>query len=146
MLYSGRKFFTDANLVVFAKIKEACRRSILLASIGGVAASDQGCAFCDICHSGALNSSRLDFNFGGRVVNKRKVKRVRRVVDAAVLKDRLLGVREEVLIEHPLFKMIGAEFLCPQSSIKKVCEDANYVSGPQDFTVELREGLKDKFL
>ncbi len=50
--------------------------------------------------------------------------------------------REVFLTEHPAFRMVGTDFICPNSTIKKLCEEAKYIVSTDDFPVELRSDLK----
>lgn len=99
---------------------------------------DFGC--CDVC-AGYPANSRLDIL--ARVPTKRKLKRVRRAVDPK-LEETLKEIRERVFCEHPAFRMLGVSFFCPDSTIKKICEEAEYARDCSDFTVQLRAELKDK--
>ena len=56
-----------------------------------------------------------------------------------------MAVREEMLEEHPSFRMVGTSFLCPDTTIKKICLEAKFCKSTEDCSVNLRTELKDKF-
>ena len=61
------------------------------------------------------------------------------------LEHRLKAIRETALREHPAFRMLGVNFVCPDSTIKQLCEEAKYAKDFKDFTVLVRMELRDKF-
>ena len=140
LFYSARVTFSS-EMEVFVK-GQSCRRQSLLASIGGVVDGlDDRVGCCDVC-SPQPASSRL--NILDSIAPKRKKRRVKRAVDVN-LEKKLKDIRGSVFKEHPEYRMLGIEFLCPNSTIKKVCEEAEYARAPGDFSVYLRLELKDKF-
>jgi hypothetical protein len=42
--------------------------------------------------------------------------------------------------------MVGTDFVCPDATIKKLREEAKYISTTDDFVVQVRSELKDIFL
>ena len=116
-----------------------------MASIGGqVEGSGHQYGCCDVCTDGKVLNSRLDV-LASRVCKRKSKVRKRRTVSPS-LEAKLMAIREEVLDEHPSFKMVGADFFCPASSIKKLCTEAEFASEAKDFSVYIRPELKDKFL
>ena len=112
-------------------------------SIGGHVedASDHPYGCCDVCDDGRP-SARLDIVVS---VSKRKERRVAKRTVRSGLEEKLKSVREEVLEEHPSFRMLGVNFFCPDSTIKKLCEEAKFVTSADNFTVFVRPELRDKF-
>ncbi len=143
LFFSPKKVYSSPEMESFVKDQRNCRRLSLVASVGGVAEKNDGIGCCDLC-GGDPVSSRLKIH-ASSVVGKRKARRVRRMVDPN-LEDRLKEIRETVLSEHPAFKMLGVNFLCPDSTIKRVCEEAKYAKEFGDFSVHLRAELRYKFL
>ena len=114
MFYS-KKTVTDKGLESF--VSDKCRRCCLLESIGGRVedASDLPYGCCDVCDDGRP-SARLDIVVS---MSNRKERRVAKRTVRSGLEEKLKSVREEVLEEHPSFRMLGVNFLCPDSTIKK---------------------------
>ena len=94
---------------------------------------------CDNCNVGC-SSSRL--NILTRAVGKRRAKRVRRAISPN-LETTLVDARVKTLAEHPSFKMVGVDFLCPDAAIKKLCEEAQFMN---ETSVAVRLELKNKFI
>lgn len=139
LFYSTKKVL-DKELESF--VTNTCRRQSLLQSVGGLAdRSDHEYGCCDVCGAGTV-STRLNILINK--VNKRKAKRVRRAVSPN-LEAKLITAREQVLEEHPSFRMVGVNFLCPDASIKKLCKEAEFATNPQHFSVEIRSELRDIF-
>lgn len=71
-----------------------------------------------LCH---LTVISMYFKQG--TVSKRKCRRAVRKANN-LLKQKLVAVREEVYNERPSFSIVGICFLCPDSTIHKICEEA----------------------
>ena len=56
-----------------------------------------------------------------------------------------MAIRQQVLEEHPSFRMVGVNFICPESTIKKLCSEAQFAANADDFSVHIRPELKEKF-
>ena len=111
--------------------------------IGGVGeGNDHEYGCCDVC-DGDATSSRL--NILSSRAKKRKARRVERTVNSDGIEAKLIAAREEILQEHASFRMIGTSFLCPDSTIKKLCQEAKFSSSIENCSVNLRTELKDKF-
>ena len=132
------------DLESFTQSGDDCRRRLLLQCIGGVAkgAGRTGC--CDTCSP--LPSGRLDIFRSGSGQRKKR-RRAVRFVDVVKLKERLVSAREEYLLKHPDFTMLGVGFVCPDSSIDKICEEAKYIASADNFPsdVQVRSDLKNIF-
>ena len=143
LFYSSKKVYSCPEMESFIKERN-CKRITLLTSIGGVVEeTNRGIDCCDVC-GGDPVSSRLKI-LSRSVVSRRK-KRSRRLIDKKYLEGRLKEIRETVLSEHPAFRMLGVNFLCPDSTIMKVCEEATFAMDHKDFTVNLRSELRDQFI
>lgn len=142
LFYNPKKVTADKGLESFRTSK--CRRRSLLESVGGsLDSSDHQYGCCDVCSAGAaVFSSRL--NILARKVNKRGVKRVRREVSPS-LESKLIAARQDFFEKHPAYQMVGVNILCPDSSIKKLCKEARFISGIDDFPIEVRAELKKEF-
>ena len=119
-------------------MNRCCRQSILECIGGSVQGRghDYGC--CDAC-TGRVESSRLDI-----LTSKVSKWKPRRVVSPN-LEAKLMAAREEILDTHPSFRMVGINFLCPDSIIKTLCSEAQFANNTQDFTVQIRSEFRDKF-
>ena len=145
LFYSPKQDFTNSNMENFVKSGGVCRREILIGSIGGSiqgATSTGEC--CDICNAHPI-SSRLSI-FGTCSVTRKKRRKAVRTVDADDLERRLRTARRDFMDQHPGFRMLGIEFVCPDSSIKKIRDEAKYIANAEDFPSEMRSELKDVFL
>ena len=59
------------------------------------------------------------------------------------LETTLVDARVKTLAEHPSFKMVGVDFLCPDAAIKKLCGEAQFMN---ETSVAVRLELKNKFI
>ena len=143
LFYSPKANFTNSkDMEQFVKTT-TCRRRVLISQMGGsVERTVFGC--CDICSSESP-SSRLKI-FAPVEVGIRKRRRAVRTVDIGRLEDKLKVARAKFLERHPGFQMLGIDFVCPDSIIKKVSEDAKFIVTTDDFPAELRAELKEIFL
>ena len=63
------------------------------------------------------------------------------------LKAKLLEAREVVMSENPAFLMIGPSFICPDSVITKLCNEAKCINDINDLKgYGIRKELKECFL
>ena len=61
------------------------------------------------------------------------------------LKTKLLEEREKILLEHPSYRMIGIDFVCPDSVLDKICEQSKYFSSVDDMKIYgVRPEFRDK--
>lgn len=145
LFYSSKKLFKDRYLEQFSRSEGGCRRKILIDSIGGlVEVSDTqhgGC--CDVC-SVHPHSGRLDL-FSVPMINKRKRRRAVREVNKDLLEEELKKAREDFMTKHPAYQMVGIDFICPTSTIKKLCEEARFIVSIDDLPIGIRSELKDVF-
>lgn len=106
--------------------------------------SNESSGCCDICSVDPVTySSRLNI-FSAAKVNRRKHRRAVRTLSSD-LEKKLKLAREEFLNDHPAFRMVGTDFLCPDSSISKLCQEAKYIESMEDFSTDIRSELKDIF-
>ena len=72
------------------------------------------------------------------VGNQRKRRKaVRRVSDDMMrfLKARLIDERDVFLREHPGLSMVGASFVCPDSTIEEICAQAKFTGTVDDISL-----------
>ena len=141
-LFYNKRTLKNKDLELF--VADNCRRRSLLEGIGGQVedASDHVYGCCDVCSAGRV-STRLDVVVS-RVSRRKERRAVKRTVSSD-LEDKLMAIREEVLEDHPSFRMLGINFLCPDSTIKKLCLEAKFVTSADDFPVAVRPELRDRF-
>ena len=53
----------------------------------------------------------------------------------ADLKNGLVKVVDNVLEDHPSYKMLGRSFVCPTSVIDKICTEARYINSIDDLNI-----------
>lgn len=119
---------------------------MLLAGVGGSLEAGNGSQnhCCDVCSPTMSFDSRLGVLQRG-TTNKRKRRRgVRKASDR--LKQKLVAVREEVYNERPSFSIVGIRFLCPDSTIDKICKEAKFIESIEDLSsLRIRPELKERF-
>ena len=60
-----------------------------------------------------------------------------REVEKDRLREKLIEAREQVLNQKDSFCMCGVEFLCSDSVVDKLCDQAKYIEDINDFPTEL---------
>ena len=94
---------------------------------------------CDCCSPSALTLpvyKQLAVLDKG-VAMRRKRRRAVRRVDKVILKEKLSKARDDLLERISDFYMVGASFLCSDSVIDKLCDDAKYIEEIEDMPAEL---------
>ena len=105
---------------------------------------------CDRCSPSALTLppySRLAILVQG-VASSRKRRRAVRTVDRDALRDKLVTTRDNFLAQRSDFCMVGVGFVCADSVIDKLCDEAKYIETIEDIPAELfgiRSELKLSF-
>ena len=121
----------------------------MLEAIGGSLSVELRQRCCDICTPTALAGSTLDLLHTGVTNRKRKRAAVREFSCEALesLKAKLLEARNVVMSENPAFLMIGPSFICPDSVITKLCNEAKCINDIDDLKgYGIRKELKECFL
>ena len=142
----------DQGLANFITNSENCRRLSLLQGLGDSSTTDASNRFecCDCCCPSALSSSaycRLNILKQG-VASRVKRRRAARSVDKDLLKDKLVTARNSFLQQQDDFCAVGIQFICSDSVIDKLCEQAKFIQNIDDFPVELfgiRQEIKHTF-
>ena len=145
LFYSTKTDFGDGDLQLFSNTREECRRKILISGIGGSVqepATRTGC--CDVCSVPVRG--RLDLFSAAGKRSRKKRRRAVRTVDTETLAEKLKMARERFRREHPAFQMVGIDFVCPTSTIEKLCKEAKYIVSADDLPTEVRSELKDIFI
>ena len=143
LFFSSKKQCSDKGMELFQKNSEAgCRRRVLIEGIGGSILPQPDC--CDLCSTHPL-TGRLNI-FSEMDVARKKHRVAVRTVHKDLLVEKLKAVRNDFMKNHPAFKMIGEEFVCPNSTISKVAENSKFITSADDFPIELRVELKDVFI
>ena len=60
-----------------------------------------------------------------------------RRVDKVILKEKLIKARDDLLEQRSDFYMVGASFLCSDSVLDKLCDEAKYIQDIEDIPAEL---------
>ena len=144
LFYTTKTDFRESDLQHFSKSREECRRKILISGIGGSVQETTRTGCCDVCSVPVCG--RLDiFSAAGRQSRKKR-RRAVRTVDTVSLAEKLKITRERFRREHPAFQMVGIDFVCPTSTIEKLCKEAKYIVSADDLPTEVRSELKDIFI
>lgn len=62
------------------------------------------------------------------------------------LRAKMIEERDRLLIENPMYRMIGVNFLCPDSVLEQLCERASYISSTDHVDIFcLRPQFRDRF-
>ena len=94
---------------------------------------------CDSCSPSALTLpvyKQLAVLDKG-VTMRRKRRRAVRRVDKVILKEKLIKARDDLLEQRSDFYMVGASFLCSDSVLDKLCDEAKYIQDIEDIPAEL---------
>lgn len=119
----------------------------MLGAVGGICVEVERLRCCDICTPSAIFRSRLDLMKPGPVARKRKVLAMELDEQTArSLRSRLEEDRQAFLDNNPDFLMIGSSFLCPDSTLAKLCTEALCIKTVDDLiTYGVRVELRDRF-
>ena len=110
--------------------------------------SDHPC--CDVCSRDSI-PDRLHFEaFPTDAPVRKRTRRAIRKVDKDLeekLRENLKAARQAYIQEHPSFQMLGPNFVCADSAIDKICQNAKFISSVEDLNfVTVRPEIKSKFL
>ena len=62
------------------------------------------------------------------------------------LRSRLVEERDAILNENPMYRMIGVNFLCPDSVLDQLCERASHITSVDHLDIFcLRSDFRDRF-
>ena len=119
----------------------------MLEAIGGNYVHRQCERCCDLCTPSAISGLRLDVMKPGPVSRKRKLLSEDLDKDLKCsLQSRLEADRAAFLLDNPDFLMIGSSFLCPDSTLTKLCNDALQIKTVDDLIeYGVRTELRDRF-
>ena len=147
IFYSTKQKKVDAKVKEFCVSKENCRRREMLKAIGSIridSTNNRQC--CDVCNELDCISSRLRFETGAnqRAIIQRKRRRARKISKQLTeqLKTALLSERDKYLREHPVYRLLGPDFVCPTCVIENVSEAPHSVES-EDF-IQAIPDLKPK--
>ena len=108
----------EASINNFCVSKENCRRLTLLNSIGSSEVPDHiGAPCCDVC---GTVPDKLSFEVAPTSHKRRKALREVDKDLKSSLRDRLAKERDLFVEQHPLYKMIGREFVCASAIIEDI--------------------------
>lgn len=121
----------------YCTLKENCRRRFLLKALGS-SETVTGHPCCDVCDPTNFPSV-LHFEVVPNICAQEKKRKARRVAVRSVdqelmttLRANLVAEREAYLSEHPSMRMLGPSFVCADSVIDKICDDAKFTAAIED--------------
>ena len=114
--------------------------------IGSSESLQQNDCCCDVCTWSQCPHNRLDILKPTRQKSqKQPVAHDMTPSHVKELKTKLLEEREKILLEHPSYRMIGIDFVCPDSVLDKICEQSKYFSSVDDMKIYgVRPEFRDK--
>ena len=127
LFYSTRqlKKVSDQAVIDLCVSNENCRRLCILNGIGGIKEQEnEKC--CDTCTCGIVPYPKLDILKPKSIQRKKRLLPVRIINDdlkSALIK-RLTDERTKIIDENPGYRMLGFNFVCPDSAINKISEKA----------------------
>ena len=129
-----RKQPVDPNLECFYQGKENCRRAGMLKNLGSSEVVVGGTACCDICSGGEVPYARLDVLIPTPLKRVKKPKPVRSIDTnlERVLRETILHERDAIFSENAGYRMLGASFVIPDSTISQLCLKASKMSSEKD--------------
>lgn len=147
LLTTDANKIADLTLKSFFLDKENCLRGCMMRAVGGSAGQNPLC--CSVCNPTAfLDEGRLDILRLQKVTRKKRRVAVRKIGDslASVIKVKLKRERAEYMAAHPTLRILGKQFVCPDSVINNVCSSAKFISCISDMDLFcIRQELKNQF-
>ena len=150
LFFSSRRKKISPVVKEYCASKENCRRLFMLKALGSTeqVSSDHPC--CDVCSRDSI-PDRLHFEaFPTDAPVRKRTRRAIRKVDKDLeekLRENLKAARQAYIQEHPSFQMLGPNFVCADSAIDKICQNAKFISSVEDLNfVTVRPEIKSKFL
>ena len=123
------KQFKDQLLQSYCKGREKCLQVTLVCGNGSAESLQHNNVCCDVCMWSQCPHTRLD------ILQTKKQKPQKQSVahdmtpsHVKELKTKLSEEREKIFLEHPSYRMIGIDFVCPDIALDKVCEQSKYFS------------------
>ena len=122
----------------------------MLRAIGSMEETPTSSTCCDVCSTHTSIPIRLNFELlANDPAGRKRPRRATRKVDKAAedrLRQNLKAEREAYLKEHPSFQMLGANFICDDAAIDKICQDSKFISSIDDLhIVNIRPEVKSRF-
>ena len=141
LFYSARRKKVNPVVKDYCTQKENCRRLFMLKALGSTERVVNSLACCDVCDANV--PAPLHFEALPRAAAKKCTRRAAiRILDKNLLtklKENLEAEREAYMLEHPNFKILGRNFVCPDSVI-----EAKFVRSIEDLNVVIRAEMKSR--
>ena len=103
---------------------------------------------CDVCTPSVISSNDwLNVLELGKPVRHPKRAAIRVVNEQLLktLKERLYAERKAYIDKNPCLSMLGADFVCPDSTIDELCSQAEYLETASDISLYgIRTDIKDR--
>ena len=127
--------------------KENCLRKMLVKGVGGedVGTSEQCCSSCS---GGSIPYPRVDICVPGKSSRAKRPQTVRVMSQQLQesLKERLIQARNSVLLANPGYRMLGQNFVCPDSVIDNICSNSKSICSVSGMNMYfLRPELRQQF-
>ena len=140
VFYSGKQKKVDAKVKEFCVSKENCRRREMLKCVGSDEVGRRTGLCCDMCSGLDCIGSQLRFET--RAVRKQMVPSERKRPRAkkknehltAQLKSALLLERTRYITQHPGYRILGPQMVCPDCVINHVCKIAHSIESEADLS------------
>ena len=130
VFYSSKQK-VDAKVKEFCVSKENCRRQEMLKCVGSDEVVSRRGFCCDSCSGLDCIRPRLRFETRAAQVvpSERKSPRAKKKSDHSItqLKSALLLERTRFMSQHPGFRILGPQMVCPDCVIDNVCKIAHSV-------------------
>ena len=149
VFYSGKQKKVDAKVKQFCVSKENCRRREMLKCIGNDEVVGRRELCCDTCNGLNCIGSHLRFESQAvqTVSSERKRPRAKKMNDRLTtqLKSALLVERTKFISQHPGFRILGPQMVCPDCVIDDVCKIAHSVQSEAQLS-RVNRKLRPHFL
>lgn len=148
VFFSSRQQKCDDQVKEFCTSKENCRRTMMLQALGVTETHPVTLPCCDVCDNRAC-PQYLNFTDTTLTNARRKRRTAVKVIDDTCkleLKAALLREVDMYIEEHPSYRMLGRDFVCPSCVIEKICSEARFFNSVDDLNIVLlRPELKMRF-
>ena len=146
-MYNAKQKCPDAVMKNYCLSKENCLRKILIHGVGGEDVStSEHC--CSNCSGGHIPYPQVDVLVPGKSSRAKRPPTVRVVSEQLQesLREHLVQARNSILLANPGYRMLGHNFVCPDSVIDDICCSAKSICSVNDMKMYfLRPELREQF-
>ena len=136
----------DSTVTEYCVSKENCRRTLMLQALGVSEHHPSSLPCCDACDN-TLCPQILNFVTTTSTQHKRRTA-TKDINDTlrVELKAALMREVDAYITDHPSYRMMGREFVCPECAIDKLCSEARFFRCIEDLdVVQLRPEIRLRF-